>query len=462
MSSPLDRFRPDTAWRAYYPTGTNPWDVRRVAHLYRRTTGGATWAQLESGLQATPSELAAALVAGQGATAEARFNGEMAGVASRVDTIETLQAYVLHRLMHSPHPFRERMTLFWHNHFATSNAKIRNVRLMQIQYETLHRHALGRFDALLQDLTFDPAMIVWLDGNANKAGKPNENYAREVMELFSLGVGNYTEKDIQEAARALTGWSVEGAQAKFNPAEHDSGEKTIFGQTGHWTAGDVVRLCLCQPACATFMVRKLYRFLVSETAEPSAALLKPLEDGFRARNYDIAWLAGQMLQSWVFFSDAAIGQIVKSPVDYATGVMIALEGRPNLRELATLGQTLGQNLFSPPSVKGWDGGVAWINSATLLRRQNMAFDVTLGQQGIYRTDPARLASRHELSSDEALVTFFLRLFHQQTESTAVQSIVAQLQAERGSAAFPTDPDAVALNARSAAHLALVMPEFQLG
>src|SRR4029077_7619102 len=142
------------------------------------------------------------------------------------------KALWMYRMRFSPHRLRERMTLFWHNHFATSNSKVRSLKLMQQQNETLRRHALGHFDALLAEMTVDPAMIVWLDSDTNKKNAPNENYAREVMELFSLGVGHYTEKDIQEAARALTGWKMAAGRAVFDPAEFDDSEKTVFGKTG--------------------------------------------------------------------------------------------------------------------------------------------------------------------------------------------------------------------------------------
>ena len=195
------------------------------------------------------------------------------------------------------------------------------------QIDTLRQHALGHFDDMLQAMTRDPAMLVWLDSNTNVKGAPNENYAREIFELFSLGEGNYTERDIQEAARALTGWSVENDETVFTPANFDDGEKTIFGQTGRFTAGDVVRLALGQPACAMFLVRKLFAEFVSESVEVSDELLQPLADGFRIRNYDISWLMRTMLLSWVFYSPAAIGQRIKSPVEFVVGTVKSLGGR---------------------------------------------------------------------------------------------------------------------------------------
>ena len=239
--------------------------------------------------------------------------------ASRQGAI--LQAAWLQRMIDGVEPLREKMTLFWHNHFATSIAKVNDGSLMERQYELLFTHALGNFRPLLQEISRDPAMLVWLDSNQNVKGKPNENYAREVMELFTLGVGNYTEKDIREAARAFTGWHTSGGRFTFVHGEHDDGPKTVLGQTGNWDGDDVVRILLDQPACARFLVRKLYRFLVSENVAPPDALLDPLADAFRKSDYDIAVLVRTILRSQHFFSAYAYRQKVKWPVEYAVGVV---------------------------------------------------------------------------------------------------------------------------------------------
>ena len=170
-------------------------------------------------------------------------------------------------MLQGGHPLREKMTLFWHNHFATSLAKVQDPALMFRQNGLLRQHALGRFGPFLQAMSKDPAMLVWLDSNTNVKGRPNENYARELMELFSLGVGHYTEQDIREAARAFTGWRTDGEGFAFDARLHDGGPKTVLGQTGAWDGGDVVRIVLEQPAAARFLVRKLYHFLVSEKAD---------------------------------------------------------------------------------------------------------------------------------------------------------------------------------------------------
>ena len=459
----LDRFRPDTAWEPFFPGRTNRWDETKVGHLYRRAAFGASWGTIEHGLDESPEELVNRLI--EGGEQQTQFDADIASLQSGVlesNDPKQAQALWMHRLLESPHPLLERMTLFWHDHFATSNAKINRPSLMVRQVETLRKHALGHFGEMLQAMTRDPAMLIWLDSNTNRKGSPNENYAREIFELFSLGEGNYTERDIQEAARALTGWSVKNDEAVFTPAHFDDGKKTIFGQTGRFTAGDVVRLALGQNACAMFLVRKLFVELVSESVDVSDELLKPLADGFRVRNYDIAWLVRTILSSWVFFSPAAIGQRIKSPVEFVVGSVKALNGRVSPARAVDLCTKMGQSLLYPPSVKGWDGGDRWLNSTTLLLRQNFAFDLTSGAGPAKACDPAKLAHDFQMSDRRELAGFFLKLFHQQLNERAVEQIADTLKAEHGEPPGLIGRGAHnAAMARSAAHLAMTMPEYQL-
>ena len=378
LPADLSKVDPADAWKPWTPTDEEPWDRKRAAHLYRRAVFGAT-----------PAEIDAALKNGFPKTLERLLAGEP-DAAERLELLtETgkyytepgnLRVWWLYAMIESGHPLREKLTLFWHNHFATSYAKVRSTRLMYEQNVTLREHALGRFRPFLLDMSKDTAMLVWLDSNRNVKGAPNENYAREVMELFSLGVGNYTEKDIQEAARAFTGWhhDSEGLTFENQPVLHDDGEKTIFGKTGRWTGEDVVRLCCDHDACAKFLVGKLYAHLVSETRPPEA-LLEPLVVRFRKSDYDIAELVGAMLGSRLFFSPHAYRKCVKWPVEYALGaVRAACPGRVPLSDLTDPLAKMGQTLFAPPNVKGWRTGTDWLNSATLLARNNFAETVALG------------------------------------------------------------------------------------
>ncbi|WP_166822859.1 DUF1800 domain-containing protein [Thalassoroseus pseudoceratinae] len=467
MSDPqttLDRFRPRTAWAAYYPNGGNPWDNTKVAHLLRRATFGANSEQLESGIDSRPATLVSQLL--QGGAGQFEFAADMHSLVETAiasHEVKQLQAAWVVRMLSSPHPLQERLTLFWHDHFATSQAKVDSLRLMQQQNETLRQHALGHFSDLLAAMVRDPAMLIWLDSDTNRKGNPNENLAREVFELFSLGVGNYSEQDIKEAARALTGWRVQGEKAIFDPSQHDTGPKTILGQTGRWSAGDVVRIALQQPACARFLVRKVFREFVSETVELPEELLNPLADEYRLRDYDTAWLMGTMFRSWFFYSDAAIGQRIKSPVEFLIGAVRCLGGQASPIKLAEACDTLGQSLFFPPSVKGWDGGAEWIDPNALLLRQNLAYQLTRGNGPASHCDPATLAAEMNLEEDRRTAQFFLGLFLQSENHPAGEDITKTLREQRNRlrSPFRSDHAINGLLAREAAHLVMTLPEFQV-
>jgi uncharacterized protein (DUF1800 family) len=309
-------------------------------------------------------------------------------------------------------------------------------------------------------------MMIWLDTSQSKKGMPNENYARELMELFSLGIGNYTETDIRQAARAFTGWEIQDDKAIFNPKQHDDGVKTVLGHKGAWTGQDIVRVCLEQSSAPYFITAKLYRFLISETVPPTRQLLEPLARQFRSSDYNFGALVETMLRSNLFFSDTAYRSCIKSPVDFALGIVRALEGRIGTTALARKLEELGQHLFYPPSVKGWDGGPTWLNGQTLLLRQNLALDLTSTEYGPFgrRTDPAALARKFGKQSDHDLVDFFLKLFLQGDVPPDARARLASYQQESHAQAYPvywTREDGADHRIRALGHLVLTLPEFQL-
>jgi uncharacterized protein (DUF1800 family) len=458
---------PRWAWQPYHPSKEAPWNLPRVGHLYRRAAFGATYAELEAGLKAGPEALIAQLLNGGPGLAE--FDGEMAPLAknlARYNDVAHLRAWWLVRMLQSPHPLQEKITLFWHNHFATSYAKVQSTRFMLAQYELLRRHALGHFSELLREMSSDPAMLIWLDGRDSKKGNPNENYARELMELFSLGIGHYTEKDIREAARAFTGWEIQGTKAVFNPKQHDDGKKTVLGETGNWSADDIVRICLEQQSAAPFIVGKLYRFLISESITPTAELLEPLAQQFRSSGYDFGALVKTMLSSNLFFSPLVYRTRIKSPVDFVLNIVRGLEGKIGATALAQSLEQLGQNLFSPPSVKGWDGGKTWLNGQTLLFRQNLALALTSTEDARFgrRCDPAALARKYHKETDSELVDFFLRLFLQGDVSAETRTRLFDYRQHTHKLPAPvfwTEQDIADHRVRSLCHLVMTLPEFQL-
>jgi hypothetical protein len=379
LPSELSKVDPADAWKPWQPSAAAPWNKKWVAHLYRRAAFGPSPADTDRALADGFPKTLDRLLAGD---PNAAANLEMIVDTGRyVSGPLQLRAWWLYAMIESGHPLREKLTLFWHNHFATSYTKVQNSRLMFEQNLTLRKHALGKFPAFLLDMSRDTAMLIWLDSNQNVAGAPNENYAREVMELFSLGVGNYTEKDIKEAARAFTGWhhDVEQTRFEYKPELHDDGPKTVLGRTGNLNGDDVVRICTEQPACARFLVGKMYTFLVSETPPPKG-LLEPLEERYRKSGYDTADLVRAVLGSRLFFSEHAYRRRVKWPVEYALGAARAVvPGRVPLGDVAEPLAKMGQVLFAPPNVKGWRAGTDWLNSATLLARNNFAESVATGQ-----------------------------------------------------------------------------------
>jgi hypothetical protein len=381
LPADLNKVDRTEAWKPWTPTADEPWDRKWVAHLFRRAAFGATPAEIDRALtDGFPKTLERLLVGAPDAAEWLKFFSETGEFYTEPPN---LRVWWLRMMLESGHPLREKLTLFWHNHFATSYAKTRSTEMMFKQNVTLRKHALGKFRPFLLDMSKDTAMLVWLDSNRNVVGAPNENYAREVMELFSLGVGNYTEKDIREAARAFTGWHTDSAVNDevftYKPDEHDEGSKTVFGKTGNWNGDDIVRLCCDQPACAKFLVGKLYAFLVSETPPPKG-LLAPLEERFRKSDYDFADLVKTMLGSRFFFSTHAYRKRVKWPVEYTLEAFRAVTpGQVPLSDLLDPLAKMGQVLFAPPNVKGWRTGTDWLNSATLLARNNFAETVALGE-----------------------------------------------------------------------------------
>jgi uncharacterized protein (DUF1800 family) len=288
---------------------------------------------------------------------------------SRADT-NALAAWWLQEMRDTPAPLAERMVLFWHNHFATSEQKVQQPQGMYFQHQLFRQHALGSFRELLHGVTRDPAMLIYLDGAANRAQAPNENFAREVMELFTLGEGRYGERDIKEAARAFSGWSVdrETWQARLRPKQHDGGEKTLFGRSARFDTGGALDAMLEQPAAARFITAKLWRELVSPA--PDAARVERIAERFRASGWRIEVVVRELLLSDAFWADGSRAALIKSPVELAVGTLRQFDIQlDNTLPLVALTSRLGQMLFLPPNVKGWPGYTDWINSTSLLNRK---------------------------------------------------------------------------------------------
>jgi uncharacterized protein (DUF1800 family) len=281
-----------------------------------------------------------------------------------------IQQTWLDRMVGGRSPLAEKLALFWHGHFATSNTKIQEPQLMWTQYKLFREHGSGRFRPLVEKVSRDVAMIRWLDGNANRKGIANENYGRELQELFTLGIGNYTETDIREVARAFTGWGSRHHDFVFTDAFHDHGKKTVHGKTGDFDGDDVVKILTDLPACRTFIARKLLTFFVHPEPQPGevkdvAAVLEQTDGDIRSALLVIFMSPG--------FREAARHRaLVKSPVEFVVGAMRAVGvQRAPLWVHGSL-ERMGQILFRPPSVKGWTSGAGWLNSAAVVERLKAA------------------------------------------------------------------------------------------
>ncbi|MDB6023300.1 MAG: hypothetical protein JWQ04_3157 [Pedosphaera sp.] len=296
-----------------------------------------------------------------------------------------LKYWWLERMVKGPRPLQEKMTLFWHGHFATSAEKVRDAYLMWRQNDLFRQQATGNWLELLTATAKDPAMLVWLDQAQSRKEHPNENFAREVMELFTLGEGHYTEKDITEAARALTGWTYNRADEEFDerPRIHDDGVKTVLGRTGRLKGDDVLQAIVEQPQAARFITAKIWNYFAGE--EPSEQLSTAMADLFRRSGNNFKPLLTAMFQSEEFYADNIIRNQVKSPVQWLVGSVRVLErDLPGPFICFGLTKNLGQDLFAPPNVKGWDGGLSWITTNNLLARYNEAAILVQGDTQMLR------------------------------------------------------------------------------
>ncbi|CAB3782437.1 hypothetical protein LMG28614_01456 [Paraburkholderia ultramafica] len=398
---------------------------------------------------------------------------------------ESLRAWWVREMLSTPSPLTERMTLFWHNHFTSGQDKVPYPQQMAQQNMLLRRDALGNFGALLHDIAKDPAMLQYLDGASNRKGKPNENFAREVMELFTLGEGHYTQRDVAEAARAYTGWSLDPDTQTYvwRADQHDDGEKTVLGQTGPFDGDQVLDILLARPETATFVTAGLWREFVSDTPDP--ARIAPIAAQFRASHYDIKVALHGLFLSDAFWDDRDRGVLVKSPVEFVVGTLRAFDiGYDDTAPFAAQIRTLGENLFYPPNVKGWPGGTIWINSSTLLARKQFVeqlFRATGAAAPSRMSSPAstKIAANGAPSSSmptkappqrataraaQGGIRFDVAawLAHYNTSPIAKPGLSAELQLQHAVLPF-TPVDAIATDSTASAYLeALLMdPAYQL-
>jgi uncharacterized protein (DUF1800 family) len=447
------------SWSAYEPGADAPWDLRRVVHLHRRAGFAATWSEIQRDLKDGPAKSIDRLLKGtsrsQGTPEDFASFSEI--LADNADEPGRLKAWWMYRMLFGPDPLTERLTLMWHNHFATSLEKVRSARTMRKQNETFRQHARAPFAKLLDAALRDPALLEWLDAPSNRKGNPNENLARELMELFSMGVGHYTEKDVKEGARALTGWTVLDGVFREDDSKHDAGEKEVLGHKGKWKGGDLIRLVREHPATADRLAFRLCEQFIGEG--PGDAARKELADGLRKHALDLDWGVKTVLRSRTFFAPATLGRRVQGPVDYVVGASRALEmfdPPPSTLLLGDWAARLGQDLFHPPNVGGWKGGRHWLSPGSMISRANFAASLVGGKlfQNPQPFDALALAKKHGRDgSPQAVLNFYADLLLGGAPSPRWRDrLLANLG---GRAALDAD------TARRAVILVLASPEAQL-
>jgi len=405
--------------------------------------------------------------------------------------LHLLRRWWLERMIATPRPLEEKMTLFWHGHFTSGAREVRSTYLLWKQNELFRANAVGNFRTMLFEVSRDPAMLLYLNNAQNVNRKPNENYARELMELFTMGIGHYGEKDIQEAARAFTGWSVDrdSGEFVFRTRQHDYGVKTVLGVRGNLNGGDVVDIILNRPETAEYMVRKLWAYFAGD--DPPKGVLKSFAAVLRKNNYELKPLLRAMFLSNAFYSDSVICAHVKSPLELLVGELRSLEIVPIDLDGMVMGlRQMGQDMFQPPNVKGWDGGLTWINTATLYNRYNVCGRLVSGTGGPGRRgggrmmmraagddpilaeqarptgeqpafDPMPIVERNGLSKPEAVVDHFVdRLIGQpltdERRGTLIDAFRQRLS-DRDKMSSPRNAEAV----RELILLIVATPEFQL-
>ncbi len=475
------------------------WDRYAAAHLLRRAGFGAAPKEVEAALARGPHTVVADLVdfpeieealpppAWISAEAkqrpdrrllrslsdEERRKRQEAFRAQQAEWLFDLRGWWLNRMRFTKFPLKEKLTLFWHGHFTSSAEKVHSTYCLYRQNELYRTHGIGNWRTLLVEMAKDPAMLIYLDNAQSKKDHPNENFARELMELFTLGEGHYTEQDVKEAARAFTGWTLHPDEFEFiaRSRQHDDGTKRVLSQTGKLGGEEVIDAIIRQPQSAVFIARKLWSFFAFEDPPPdlTRALARALVDA----RFEFRPFLKTVFLSREFYSDRAMGTQIKSPVQWLVGTARATESPlPDTADAVTILRALGQELFAPPSVKGWDGGIAWISTTRLLHRYNIAGMLVKGAEEMRagasggrmpglnamapKIDPSQWLSRaHGASLREVQDRLQWRLYGSRLREKDVNSLTEFLSA------LPPPEKWTEAQLRDIVHLMMSTPQYQL-
>jgi len=478
----------------YTPSDADPFDRVKAAHLLNRAGFGGTPAEVDHVMAMGPVKAVEELLDFPDTSAKARDPNDQPdlsaikdiprghkqmrqmyrgmseeerklafqrAIVANVRALSECGKWWMQRMVSGESPLQEKLALFWHGHFATSAKDERSAYLMFQQNELLRQHAAGDFYEFVRAIAHDPAMLDYLNNTQNHKRKPNENFARELMELFTLGIGNYSEQDIKESARAFTGWTHDGDEFTLDNDDHDGGTKRFFGQQGTFDGEDIIKMICRHVACQQYISGKLYRYFVSDSLDEGVQ--KNLGQVFWDAKYQLRTLLKTMLTSKVFYAPETIGAQIKSPVQLVIGTIRLLNLKlPQTGVMAGALNQMGQVPFFPPNVKGWPGGRAWINTSTLFVRQNtvvfLAGGGALGSTGkkfVDRMISAGLDSRFQpkggASSEKVVDEWISRLIQRPIESDKRRILIDSLGGQ------PGRPE----NVKKMVQLVVAMPEYQL-
>ena len=481
QSRPAGRIDPANALAPY----RHALDQRAAAHLLRRAGFGGTAEEIARYATMSPSFAAESLVHFgdtsalpqppdiydprealfalraelRGADSTAKRQARQSIRRSMVRSILSLQQWWLDRMLATPAPLQEKMTFFLHGHFTTAAIQKGVWPTYVWQQNQLYRsNALGNLRDLTLAVSKDPAMLLYLDNALNNKSHPNENYARELMELFTLGHGNYTEEDVRQSARAFTGWSLNRKAGTFfdNRRIHDDGVKTFLGQTGNFDGTDIVDIIYRQPACPKFWAEKLLTAFVYGNPEPE--LIDRVAALIHTHDYALEPVMATLLQSNVFYSERAYRALVKSPVEFVVGTHKAFGlARVVPGSLPAL-RAMGQVLFYPPNVAGWPGGAAWITSQTVISRQNAVAKLVNAPQ---MRQGASWIDTLPMNADTSARALVAQILQHDVPAQAYDQLVGYLDGAGTSALGRLSPENAAERVRGAAYLTMAMPAYQL-
>ena len=426
----------------------------KIAHLLRRAGFGATQVEIDAyqkkGLDDTIKELV------NFTPTEPKLEEALGKLNLNLTTANGIQTWWLTRMILTERPLVEKMTMFWHNLFATSIRRVQKAEYMLAQNQFFRANALGDFREILLGISKDPAMLIWLDSNSNRKGAPNENYAREILELFSMGIGNYTETDVKEAARAFTGWHVtRDGKFIFNSNLHDFGSKTFLGVTGNLDGTDIVDIIVKQRANAKYLAKRLFLWFAYDNPEPE--VIERLADVYQQNNRGIKAVVEAIFRSEEFYSAKAYYTMIRSPVELVVSGRRLANGNVNIGNMLATMRRTGQELFAPPDVSGWPTGMGWISTSRLLERFN--YGGVLATVSANGNDIISQVLAKKLNSPETLVGFLrTAMLHRLLKEERILALI-----EYARSALGTNPNdrTLANVTRSIMAVITATPEFQM-